>query len=155
MKSASLINKELVLLDIEANDKVDLLTKLSSILKEKGYVKKSYVNAVVEREKVFPTGLITESGGVAIPHTDAEHVEKSTILFAKLKKPVTFKEMGNNKNDVSAEMVFMLAISDPSKQAPTLSKLMSIFVNKSLLLKLKNSKDSKEIVDILVQLLAE
>lgn len=153
MESDALLNKELILLDVVANDKIELLTKLSSLLKEKGYVKNSYQNAVIEREKIFPTGLITEGGGVAIPHTDAEHVEKSTIVFAKLKKPVIFKEMGNNENDVNVEIVFMLAISNPSEQVPTLSKLMSILTNKLILTKIKDSANTSEIIDILTNVL--
>ncbi|WP_373899320.1 PTS sugar transporter subunit IIA [Haloimpatiens sp. FM7315] len=149
MCTNSLLNEELIILDFEAEDKKDLLKKLSSILIEKGYVKDSFKEAILKREEVFPTGLMTESTNIAIPHTDAIHVIKPTILFAKLKNPVTFKEMGMGKNDVNAELIFMLAINNPTSQVTTLSKLMSILSNKPVLESLKSKNSTCEIMDIL------
>ncbi|MFD3157730.1 PTS sugar transporter subunit IIA [Haloimpatiens sp. FM7330] len=153
MVTNSLINKELILLDFDAKDKFDLLSKLSSILIEKSYVKPSFENAVIEREKVFPTGLITEGANVAIPHTDAIHVIKPTIVFAKLKNPITFKEMGLGKKDINSELIFMLAINNPKEQVSTLSNLMSIFSNKELLSNIKDSNDVLEILNLLTNAL--
>ncbi len=149
MEANSLINKELILLDFAADDKFDLLNKLSSLLIQKGYAKASFKNAVIEREKIFPTGLITKGANVAIPHTDPEHVIKPAIIFAKLKNPITFKEMGSGEKDIDSELIFMLAINNPKEQVTTLSKLMSIFSNEETLTKFKNSDESSEILELL------
>ena len=55
--SNQLLYKELILMDYESKDCEGLLKSLASILQEKGYVKDSYIRGVLEREKVFPTGL--------------------------------------------------------------------------------------------------
>lgn len=144
-----LINKDLIFLDFEAKDKLDLLSKLSKILFDKGYVKETFYEGLINREKVFPTGLVTEGPGVAIPHTDSKHVKKAVMLVAKLKKPVIFKEMADGINDVPAELIFMLAIDNPNEQVMTLSKLMGIFSSKQILNSLKNASDKEEIFSIL------
>lgn len=151
--SAALLNKEFIFLDYEADTKEELLENLSNILKDKGYVKDSYINGVLEREKVFPTGLNTLGVSVAIPHTDAKHVEKPTILVAKLKKPVIFKEMGDGINDVEAKLIFMLAIKNPEEQLTTLRKLVSIFSDEQKILSVYNSKSTTEIYEILKSIL--
>ncbi len=144
------LNEELVLFDVEASDQVDLLDKLAKILYEKGYVKSSFNEAIIERELVFPTGLPTAGVKVAIPHTDAEHVIQSAILFAKLNRPIEFKEMGNGINVLQIEMVFMLALADSNKQAGLLGNLMSIFSEEDTLMSLKHAKEHHEVVQIVM-----
>lgn len=150
----NLLHEELVILSYEAKTSEEVLMGLSGILKEKGYVKESYTKAIMDREKVFPTGLNTEGVKVAIPHTDAKHVEKPAILVAKLKEPVNFKEMANGVNDVSAKLIFMLAIKNPDEQVKTLSKLMSIFSDKEALLGIYNAASQAEVIKLLSNVLA-
>lgn len=58
---------------------------------EKGYVKSTYIDAVLEREKTLPTGLDIGEMCVAIPHTDSKHVNESNVALAVLKNPVEFR----------------------------------------------------------------
>lgn len=153
-ENEQLVHEDLIFINYEAENSTDLLKKLSEILREKGYVKDSYTEGILKREAIYPTGLKTEVINVAIPHTDAIHVEKSTIVVAILNNPITFKEMGSEDNNVDAEVIFMLAIKDPKNQVPTLSKLMSILSNKERLLSLRNSKTKKDVMDILAQVLS-
>jgi len=149
-----LLHEDLILLNYEAESKEQLLQKLSKILRVKGYVKDSFTEGVLQREIIYPTGLNTNGIKVAIPHTDSIHVEKAAILVALLKNPVTFKEMGNGINDVQAKLIFMLAVKDPSVQIETLSKLMSIFSQKDILINIYNSTTTKEVKDKLSKILA-
>lgn len=148
-----LLQDDLVLLDYAAKDSEALLFNLAMLLKEKGYVKDSYPQAIIEREKAFPTGLNTPGVKVVMPHTDPVHVNKAAILFAKLQKPVDFKEMGNSGNLVKANLVFMLAVSDPKEHLAALSKLMSIFSNGEKLLEIYQSKTGGEVVRQLNEIL--
>lgn len=149
----TLLHEDLILLDYEADNKEDLLNSLASILKEKGYVKESYINGILEREKEFPTGLNTEGVKVALPHTDAKHVTKAAILIAKLKDPVIFKEMGMSNSDVDAKLIFMMAVKNPDEQVKTLSKLMSILCEKETLIKLHDCTSASSVIDILSKIL--
>lgn len=144
-----LFNAKLILFDVIANDSVDLLKKLSRKLVEEGYVKESYEQAIIERERVYPTGLPTQGVMVAIPHTDPEHVLKGGILVANLKNPVNFKEMGNGVNDIPAELVFMLAVDQPENQIKVLKKLIGMFMKKDVLLSIKKANDVGQVISIL------
>lgn len=57
------LNEDLVLMEVDAKDKFDLLRQAAQCLQTHGYVKESYADAVIEREKVFATGLPTVMGG--------------------------------------------------------------------------------------------
>ena len=151
----SLFREELVFIDLEAETREDLLTNLSQILIDKGYVKETYKKGILDREKIFPTGLITEGVKVAIPHTDAKHVNIPAILIAKLKKPIVFKEMGSGTDDVDASLIFMLAIDNPDNQLATLSKLMIVFSNGEILKNIYESKSPSKVIEMLNKIMCE
>lgn len=148
-QTLKMFSKEFILFDLEADNKEELLNQLAGKLYNAGYVKDTYADAVLERENVFPTGLPTAGVKVAIPHTYAIHVNKPIIVVASLKKPVAFKEMGNGINDVMAELVFMLAVTDPKNEVTLLQKLMNIFTKENVLLELKASSDVDTTLNIL------
>lgn len=151
----SLFHEELVLIDFEVETREELLTGLSQILIDKGYVKETYTKGILEREKIFPTGLATEGVKVAIPHTDAKYVNIPAILIAKLKKPIVFKEMGTGTEDVEVSLVFMLAIDNPDNQLTTLSKLMGVFSNGETLKNIYESESSSKVIEMLNQIMSE
>lgn len=153
--NASLVSKELIFLDYEASDKEDLITNMSKYLQEKGYVKETFLEAILKRELVFPTGLRGNNLTIAIPHTDAVHVEKPGIFFTRLKDTVTFKEMGLGVDDVDVKLVFMLLIKNPKEQVSMLSNLMSIFSKEDKVEVLINSKDKEEIYEALLEIVGQ
>lgn len=149
----SMLHEDLIYMDYPSKDREILLEELSEILKEKGYVKESYQRAILEREKKYPTGLNTPGIPLAMPHAEAEHVNKPAILVARFTEPVTFKEMGNSGNDVQAKFVFMLAVSDPEGHLATLSKFMSIFSQEEKLKALYAINDKKTLMKELGKIL--
>lgn len=74
----SLLKPELVFFDFEAADRLDFFKKLGKKLKEGGYVKDSWLDAILEREKNYPTGLECASISVALPHVDPENLSSPT-----------------------------------------------------------------------------
>ncbi|HHW03815.1 MAG TPA: PTS sugar transporter subunit IIA [Thermoanaerobacterales bacterium] len=149
MPELNFLNPELIEIDAEAEGKEEIIKKLAKLLISKGYAKESYLEAILEREKVFPTGLPTEGVGVAIPHADIKHVIKPAIAVAILKNPVQFNVMGNPEEKVSVKIIFMLAITDPNVQLKLLQDLMEVFQNKHLLLKLAVSKDVDTVLKLM------
>lgn len=147
------IYEELIFLDVDKDENVEVLEFMANELVDKGYVKPSFLEGVLEREKNYPTGLDTGDIKVAIPHTDSEHVLKSCISVAVLKETVVFKDMGDPNGKVDVDIVFMLAIAEPKNQVPILTKLMSVFSDKELLNNIYNS-DEKGIYKILKDLLS-
>lgn len=145
----SLLKKELVLLDIEANNAEEAIKELATLLYKKGYVKDSYIKAVQEREKVFPTGLPTKGVGVAIPHTDAIHVNSDAMAIGILKEPVAFHVMGMPDKTVEVKIMFMMALKEPHSQIEMLQKLMEVFQEDHVLKAIKECKNPFEATKIL------
>ena len=140
-----IISKNLVLVNETVQSSEEIIRKLGKLLLEEKYVKDSFVEAVLDREKIFPTGLQTTTIGFAIPHTDSEHVLKSTVAIATLKSPVTFIAMGSPGVEISVSIVMMLAISDPKKVVDTLRKVISVLENEVTIDKLVKATTKQEI----------
>ena len=149
------VSKELVLLDAAAEDKFDLLAQAADKLKEHGFVKASYKDAVIAREKVFATGLPTVLGGVAIPHTDIEHVNQPAICMARLKHPVDFIVMGDDTETVAVDFIFMLAMKEAHAQITLLQNLMGILQDEAALKLVKTSPSAEEIADFVRERLSK
>ena len=53
--------------------------------------------------------------GIAIPHTDKEHVIKGAVAIGVLKEPVHFYQMGTNDENVSAKLIFYACSKRPER----------------------------------------
>lgn len=149
MEISEFFNKELVITGLDAEHRDDVFEALYSRLYKKGFVKESYLNALKEREKNYPTGLQLKNYNVAIPHTDPEHVIKPAIAVATLKKPVIFKNMANPLEDVEVNIVFMIALNEAHSQVKMLQQLVQLIQNDSLIEKIIWSKGGDEIIKLL------
>lgn len=141
-----MIRENLILVNMKAENNLVALAEIGRLLYDQGYVKETYIKAVQEREKVYPTGLPTASVGVAIPHTDAEHVITPAVAIGILNKGIPFQMMGSPDDMVDVELIFMLALNEPTMQIVMLQKLMSIFQREELLLLLKTFKEPKAVI---------
>ncbi|NRT32884.1 PTS sugar transporter subunit IIA [Clostridium beijerinckii] len=143
------MNSDLIALNLEVKNKEEVIQELGKRMFEKGYVKSTYIDAVLEREKTLPTGLDIGEMCVAIPHTDSKHVNQSNVALAVLKNPVEFRNMIDPSKKVEVMVVFLLAINDPDSQVTLLSKLMSVFQNVELLKQIKSSSSTEEVTKLL------
>lgn len=141
-----LFNESLVLLNVKAETAEEAIKESADWLVNNNYVKNSFTKAIIDREKTFPTGLPTEGVGVAIPHTDSEHVLKPAVLISVLQEPVKFKMMGMPDNNVDVKIVFMLAMNKVDLQLEILQNLMNLLQSKELLLKINNCKNAEEVI---------
>ncbi|RAL21383.1 PTS sugar transporter subunit IIA [Thermoflavimicrobium daqui] len=139
----------LIKVNLEARNAYEAIEVLSHVLYEKGYVKDSFINAVINREKVYPTGLPSSGVGVAIPHTDRIHVKQSGIAVATLKESVSFFTMGTPNIQQEVRIIFLLAIDNPDKQIAILKKLISLIKKEDLLKEMIESKSETEIYQLL------
>jgi len=127
------IDSELIIVKEHVRDREEILAKLAGLLYHKGYVKESFLSAVLKREQEFPTGLQTRITGVAIPHTDSEHVVRPALAVATLASPVQFHSMELPEKRIPVEIVLMLAIKKAEAQLDVLKRVMSILNNEKLL----------------------
>lgn len=64
------LTPQLTFLDKHYNNSTDFFSSIFLLLKEKGYVRDSFLDAILAREKAYPTGLPTLPVAIALPHTD-------------------------------------------------------------------------------------
>ena len=127
-------DKQLIFNNLKISDKNEILQYLATQMHERGYVKESYAQAVIAREKIYPTGIQTEAFGVAIPHSDSIHVHKAIIAVCILEQPIVFHVMGGlPEEEVAVNFIFMLAIDDPKEHIEMLNKLSIIFQDKNIM----------------------
>ncbi len=83
-RTVNYIDSQLVFSQLDAKDSTDVISQLADALYKQGYVNADYKQAVLDREKVYPTGLPSDDICVAVPHTDVKYVKKPAIVFASL-----------------------------------------------------------------------
>jgi PTS system galactitol-specific IIA component len=123
------MSPELVFFDVEAADAAELFAKLEPIYLERGLVTPSWIDAINEREKNFPTGLPFDALGVAIPHVEPENIVKPYIAIIKPSGTVRFRGMGG-MDDVDAKLIINLGLlAHAEDQVVVLQALMKIFMD--------------------------
>jgi len=145
------IDEKLILVKESVESKEEIIKKLGGLLFKNGFVKDTFVQAVLDREKTYPTGLQARMAGVAIPHTDTDHVLKPAIAIATLAHPLIFNGMGTPDVEIKVEIVIMLAVHDAKLVIPILRKVIFILENDEALLKMKNAETKKEIRNVMLQ----
>ena len=143
------LDKSVIVPDLEAETWEDVMKSLGQKLIDEGYTKESYIDALLTREKDFPTGLDIDGLGVAIPHTDVSHVNKAGIAIGVLKKPVTFIQMGSDDEEIGVKLVFMLAVTDTNAHIDELQRIIEIIQYKDVLEKLFTVTDKDTIIEVI------
>lgn len=116
--------------DTQISDTQEALTQLGELLLATNHVKQSFIEAIINREEEFPTGLIVDNIGVAIPHADVEHVKSNQLAIMTLEEPVMFKSMEDSTVEVPVRAIFMLALNEPHGHLEMLQKIMQFIQNK-------------------------
>ena len=140
------LSESLILLDVQAQTMEDVMRSVGGALTDQGYGKANYVDALIERETDYPTGLDIDGVGIAIPHTAVDYVEKAAIAVARLAQPVTFEEMGTD-GTVDVKLVFMLCVTDPKAHLADLQRIITIVQDKSVLETLIDATSTQDVID--------
>ncbi|HUV16051.1 MAG TPA: PTS sugar transporter subunit IIA [Pelolinea sp.] len=141
-------SKDIIVLGLEAQTPEGVIRVLGNLLHIHGFVKDSFCDAVIEREKIFATGLPVDPMGVAIPHTDADHVLKMGVAVGVLKSPVKFGLMGG-EGEICVDLVFLLALDNCQSQIAMLQSIAE-FVNKDGLVKqIRKAKTKATVLEVL------
>lgn len=95
-------------------------------LEADGCVASSWVEAVLAREQLYPTGLPLEPP-VAIPHADETHALKDALVVVRLAEPLAFGAMGDS--DAAAlqvRLAIYIVAGNGMAQVEALERLLSI-----------------------------
>ncbi len=145
MPESSIINPDLVLLDVDAGtDKESVIARLARQLADSGRATDSdgLITAIMAREAQSATGL---PGGIAIPHCRSPHVDAASIGFARLKPGVDF-----GAPDGLADLVFMIAApeSGGAEHMKLLSSLARALVRPDFVESLRNASTADDVVGL-------
>ena len=111
-----------------------------------GSVSDGYVDAVLEREKLLPTGLSLGAVCVAIPHTDdIAAIRQSAVAIGVLKETVAFGSLVDPHEQLPVRVVFLLAMQDASRQLIALKYLMRAFQDKTVVRRLSQASSQEDI----------
>ena len=99
------INKNTMLFDIEAEDKLQLIQQMVDAFEKEGYLsdREKFYQDVLEREKVFSTYI---DYGIGIPHGKSDGVKEPGVCIARLSKSVQWAE----EEEAQADLVIMIAV---------------------------------------------
>ncbi len=128
-----LFDERIALFNKHADSRDEALKMLADEFIKCGVAKETFFEGILEREKIFATGLSLNNMCVAIPHTDPVHVNRTQVGFMSLDTPVEFVEMGTEDKKIPVTMLFMLALKEAHQQLNMLMKLMDAFQNDELM----------------------
>lgn len=110
-----------------------LFEAVSEQLVKENYVKSSYCDALISRERKFPTG-IESAVNLAIPHADPEHVKQSTFVVISLEKPLLFASMVEPEKFLEVPLVILLVLNDSKDQITFLQRITDLAGENEMLL---------------------
>ena len=104
MKIQDVLNKNVMLFDLQATDKEGVINELVQSLVDNGVVTDfdTFKAGIMNREAQTSTGL---GDGIAMPHSKNEAVKEATVLFAKSNKGVDYASLDGQPTD----LFFMIA----------------------------------------------
>lgn len=142
-------DQHLCLFNVKALNKEEILTKMANMLFSHGIVKEDFLEGILQREQQYPTGLLVNSTGFALPHTDSSKVNQSQICFASLEEPITFSGMTDENEKIPVKFIFMLAMKQPHEQIENLQNLIGLFQNEEDIKLLEKCHSINEFISIL------
>jgi galactitol PTS system EIIA component len=141
---------EAISLGMSATSAEEVIRTLGGKLMYAGYVRGSFVEAALAREKTIPTGLpLNGKYNAAIPHTDIHHVIKPGIGMATLIEPVVFHNMVSPEETVEVRLVFILALEQPKSQIEMLQEIANVLQNPQLVTDLMSAQNLYQVREAL------
>lgn len=139
--------KDLVFRNLEFSTNSEVLEFLSNKLYEKGYVKKEYQKAILDREKEYPTALPSVDIKIAIPHADHNLVNKATLAIGVLKNPVEFRAMDDPDKVLNVSIVIMLALSEAHGHIEMLQRIVNLIKSPQVLKEIVEASSEDEVIN--------
>ena len=149
LEFGDLVREDLILDDFSPASKEEALERMAGMLVEKGFCKPEFVQAILDREAAHPSALPMSGLKIAIPHTDAEHVHRSALLFARLREPLEFRSMGDPEEKLQVAMISMFALKEKKLIGDLLETLLTVYQQETVLDSLYRAPDRRAMFHIL------
>ena len=146
MEIRDLLKPELMIFDLQANDKMSAIDEIASKFSEKGYVKdkEDFKNGLIAREEEGSTAL---GESVAIPHTKNETVKEPAVLFARKIDGLDYEALDGEVTEV------FFAIGAPAGEnnlhVETLAELSKMIMKEGFIDDLKKCSSAEEVYGVI------
>jgi PTS system fructose-specific IIA component len=138
-----LVDKSLIILELDAKSKEEAISKLAHIAERAGKVTSSdeYMKSVLQREKSCTTGI---GNGIAIPHGKSKAVKEAMIAFAKCRDGIEWDSLDGGQVNI----IFLLGVPEQNvdnMHLKILSQLSRKLMNEDFVALLKSAKSEDEV----------
>ena len=145
MKISDLLKKEIMIMELGADNKIDAINEMIARLKEKKMINDEnlFREEIMNREKLSSTGL---GDGIAMPHAKTKAVNTPCVLFARSEKGIDYDSLDGHP----AHLFFMIAAEDGANNThiETLANLSKLLLKPNFIEKLKEAKNPGEIIEL-------
>jgi len=145
MKILDVLEKEAVIVDLKATDKIGVLEELVHPIARTAEVdRQELLRILMERERLGSTGI---GGGIGIPHGKIKSLESLVLGFGLSRKGVNFESM-----DGKPTHIFFLLITPENSTGlhlKLLARISRILKNDPFKEKLVSAKDRDEVIRII------
>lgn len=146
MEIRDLLKPELMIFDLQANDKKSAIDEIATKFFEKGYVKdrEDFKTGLIAREEEGSTAL---GESVAIPHTKNETVKEPAVLFARKVGGLDYEALDGEVTEV------FFAIGAPAGEnnlhVETLAELSKMIMKEGFIDDLKKCSSAEEVYGVI------
>ncbi|RQD72061.1 MAG: PTS sugar transporter subunit IIA [Halanaerobium sp. MSAO_Bac5] len=135
MDIQNLINKNLIIMNLESDNKEEAFKEIIDVLAEESKIssKDVFFETILSREEEGPTGL---GRGIAIPHGKSKVVSELTLSFARSRDGIEY----NSIDQKPVQLFFMVA--DYEGFSPDYLKMVSKLVSK-----MRDDKNRKALLE--------
>ncbi len=145
MKVKKHLNRENIILELEASTKETVIEEMIDNLVASGKIKnkEKALKAVMEREKKMTTGM---QHGVAIPHGKTDSVSELVAAIAIKKDGIDFDSM-----DKQPSRIFIMTISPASHSGPHiqfLAEVSKVLKSEKIRKTFLSAKKEEDILDV-------
>ena len=143
MKIQDVLNKNVMLFDLQATDKEGVINEMVQSLVDNGVVTdfETFKTGIINREAQTSTGL---GDGIAMPHSKNEAVKEATVLFAKSNKGVDYASLDGQPTD----LFFMIAAPEGANDThlAALAELSKYLMKPGFADKLRQSSTPDQVI---------
>jgi mannitol/fructose-specific phosphotransferase system IIA component (Ntr-type)/anti-anti-sigma regulatory factor len=143
------VSESLIMLDINAKGRDDLLDKMVTQAFNAGIVKnkETFLESILQREALTPTFI---GKGVAVPHAHSGGANgQVVVVFARLNEPIRYSQ----ENPELVRMVFMVATGTNEREYLNVLRLIATNIsNQSVYDRLLSAKGMHEVHHVLSEL---
>jgi PTS system galactitol-specific IIA component len=140
------IHDDLVFLDKDHKNFETVLSAISQTLVRKQYADHGFAEALLTRERQYPTGLKFHNHSIGIPHGGSEFVKKEFISVVTLQHPISMNRMDNPSESLDIDTLFILGLRQADTHLQVLQELIGLLQDENFIESVKTGMSIKSLL---------